>query len=178
MSSIRPLHDFPEIIRPATRLAALDIGTKTIGIALSTPEWRQDALNSSSTTTALTASIVTPLATITRSKWVNDLAALEKALQHYDIGGVIVGLPYNMDGSEGSRAQGVKQVVFNIIKAEPAWLGDCPIAFVDERLSTAGAVDLTTHHKNSRAAKKSGALDALAAQLILEKALAELRKPS
>lgn len=163
MSSIRPLHDFPEIIRPNTRLAALDIGTKTIGIALSSPDW------SSATP------FVTPLATITRSKWNNDLAALDKALQGYDIGGVIIGLPYHMDGSEGPRAQGVKQVVFNIIKAAPAWLGDCPIAFVDERLSTAGAMDLTEHHKNSKAAKKSGAIDALAAQLILEKALVELR---
>lgn len=159
MSSIRPLNDFPEIIPPNLRLVALDIGTKTIGIALSTPDWQS------------ATPFVTPLATITRSKWVNDLAALDKILSPHQIGGVIIGLPYNMDGSEGPRAQSVKQVVFNIIKAAPAWLGDCPIAFVDERLSTAGATDFTDHHKNSKAAKKSGALDALAARLILEKAL-------
>lgn len=159
MSSIHPLSDFPEIIQPPVRLAALDVGTRTIGIALSTPDWQ----------------MATPLTTITRSKWSNDLEALDKALSGYGVGGLIVGLPLNMDDSVGPRAQGVKQVVFNLIKAAPAWLASCPIAFVDERLSTAGADELTGHHKNGKAAKSSGALDALAAQLILERALTDLR---
>lgn len=160
MTSIHPLDDFLTILQPPVRLAALDIGTQTIGIALSTPDWQ----------------MATPLTTITRSKWANDMDALAKALHGYGVGGVVVGLPLNMDDSIGPRAQGVKQVVFNLIKADPEWLRGCPIAFVDERLSTAGAHDLTEHHKNGKAAKKSGALDALAAQLILERALDNLRR--
>lgn len=160
MSSIHPLSDFPQILQPPVRLAALDIGTKTIGIALSTPDWQ----------------MATPLTTITRGKWTQDIAALAKAMDGYGVGGVIVGLPLNMDDSVGPRAQGVKQVIFNLIKADPDWLHGCPIAFVDERLSTADAAELTSHHKNGRAAKKSGALDALAATVILERALTDLRR--
>lgn len=160
MSSIHPLHEFPQILRPPARLAALDIGTRTIGIALSTPDWQ----------------MATPLTTITRGKWVNDLAALAKVFEGCGVGGVVVGLPYHMDGTEGPRAQGVKQVVFNLLKADPPWLRGCPVAFVDERLSTAAAGDLAGHHRSSRAAKQSGALDALAATVILERALALLRQ--
>jgi len=160
MASIHPLTDFSQIIRPPARLAALDIGTKTIGIALSTPDWQ----------------MTTPLTTVTRGKWAMDLAALDKVMIGHEIAGLIVGLPLNMDDSEGPRAQGVKQVVFNLIKAEPAWLTGRPIAFVDERLSSAAAADLAGHFKSGRAAKASGALDALAAQVILERALTVLKQ--
>lgn len=155
MASIHPLADFPQILQPPARLAALDIGTKTIGMALSTPDWQ----------------MATPLATIQRGKWAMDLAALDKALAEFGVKGLVVGLPLNMDDSEGPRAQGVRQVVYNMIKAGPAWLDGVAIAFVDERLSSAGAGELTGHFKTSRAAKASGALDALAAQVILERAL-------
>jgi putative Holliday junction resolvase len=161
MSSILKLQDFPQILTPPARLAALDIGTKTIGIALSTPDWQ----------------MATPLTTITRGKWAMDMAALEKALAGYEIAGLIVGLPLNLDDSEGPRAQGVRQVIYNLLKAEPAWLADVAIAFVDERLSSAGAAEFIDHHKNIKAAKTSGALDALAAQVILERALKFLNNP-
>ena len=157
--SIHPLADFTQFVSPPARLAALDIGTRTIGVAMCTPDWQ----------------MATPVKTITRTKWVNDLAALHKAMDGFGIGGLIVGLPYLPDGSEGPRAQGVKQVVFNLIKAEPAWLGG-PIAFVDESLSTAAAAEYTAHHKNMKKAKHSGALDAMAACVILERALTDLRQ--
>ncbi len=150
--SIHPLAEFPAIIAPPVRLAALDIGQKTIGIALSTPDWQ----------------MATPLTTLKRGKWAADLAALEKTLTGFGVGGLIVGLPLNMDDSEGSAAQSVKQVVFNLIKASPKWL-DGPIAFWDERLSTAAAKDLLNTPR--AAAKSSGALDAVAAQVILQGAL-------
>lgn len=158
--SIHPLQDFARILHPPARLAALDIGTKTIGIALCTPDWQ----------------LATPLTTIKRGKWAADLAALDKVLSGYGVAGLIVGLPLNMDDSEGPRAQGVKQVVYNLIKAEPAWLAGAVIAFVDERLSSNEAASRIDHMKNSKAAKASGALDALAAQIILEHALTFLRK--
>lgn len=157
--SIHPLEEIAQIIAPPTRLAALDIGTKTIGIALCTPDWQ----------------MVTPLTTIQRGKWSVDLAALEKALSGYGIGALFVGLPLNMDGTAGPRAQGVKQVVFNLIKAEPKWLDGASIAFIDESLSSNVAHDMSMH-LSLKHAKSKGALDALAAKNILERALALLIK--
>lgn len=152
--SIHPLEDLAQNLRPPARLAALDIGTKTIGIALTSPDWQW----------------VTPLTTIQRGKWSVDLAALEKALASYEIDGLIVGLPLNMDGTAGPRAQGVKQVVFNLIKANPEWLAKAMISFVDESLSSNTAHDQSMH-LSLKHAKSKGALDALAAKNILERAL-------
>ncbi|MDB5477694.1 MAG: Holliday junction resolvase RuvX [Alphaproteobacteria bacterium] len=152
--SIHPLADFAQILQRPVRLAALDIGTRTIGIALSTPDWQT----------------VLPLTTLTRSKWSQDLLALEKALKGYEIGGLVIGLPFNMDGSEGPRAQGVRQVAYNLVKANPAWLSHCIIGFCDERHSSSTAHDMSAHLKLKRA-KESGALDALAATDILGRAL-------
>jgi putative holliday junction resolvase len=153
MLSIRPLAEMPQILRRPVRLAALDIGTKTIGIALSTPDWQ----------------MATPLTTIQRTKWTEDLKALDKALSGYGIGGLIVGLPVHMDETDSPQAQSVRQTVYNLIKSEPAWIASGGIiAFWDERLSTAAAAELTG---SSEKAKTSGALDAVAAQIILERAL-------
>jgi putative Holliday junction resolvase len=157
--SIHPLEELSQILAPPARLAALDIGTKTIGIALATPDWQ----------------MVTPLTTITRGKWAMDLAALEKALDGHGVKGLIVGLPLNMDDTEGPRTQGVKQVVFNIIKADPAWLKGGMIAFCDERLSSNTAHDQSAH-LSLKHAKSTGALDALAAVDILERAIRILKE--
>lgn len=157
--SIHPLENLPDFVRPPTRLAALDIGTKTIGIALSTPDWQ----------------IATPYTTITRVKWAVDLEALAKALKGYGVGALIVGLPLNMDGSEGPQAQSVKQTVFNLVKAEPDWMTDGVISFWDERLSTSAAQDVLSENMSRFKAKAAGALDAMAAKIILESALQHLR---
>ena len=152
------LDELADMIRPPTRLAALDIGTKTIGIALSTPDWQ----------------LATPYTTIRRTKWSQDLAALDTALAGYGIGGLIVGLPLNMDDSEGPQAQSVKQTVFNLLKAEPTWLQG-GVAFWDERLTTATAQDVLSENMSRFKAKAAGALDAMAAKIILESALNYLR---
>lgn len=157
--SIRSLEDLPQFVTPPARLAALDIGTKTIGIALSTPDWQ----------------IATPYTTVTRTKWAGDLEALGKALRGYGVGGLIVGLPLNMDGSEGPQAQSVKQTVFNLVKAEPEWLAGGAVCFWDERLSTSAAQDVLSENMSRFKAKAAGALDAMAAQIILESALQHLR---
>jgi len=159
--SIHPLEDLAQNLAPPARLAGLDIGTKTIGIALTTPDWQ----------------MVTPLTTIQRGKWSVDLANLERALGGYGIAGLIVGLPLNMDGTVGPRAQGVKQVVFNLIKANPEWLHRTMIAFIDESLSSNTAHDQSMH-LSLKHAKSKGALDALAARNILERALSELQNIS
>ncbi len=158
--SIRPLGELSQIVQPPMRLAALDIGTKTIGIALSTPDWQ----------------IATPYTTITRTKWAADIEALTKALDGYGVGGIIVGLPLNMDGSEGPQAQSVKQTVFNLVSAEPKGLAGIAIAFWDERLSTSAAQDVLSESMSRFKAKAAGALDAMAAKIILESALQHLKQ--
>ncbi|HXV73838.1 MAG TPA: Holliday junction resolvase RuvX, partial [Sphingomonadales bacterium] len=103
------------------RLMGLDVGEKTIGIALSD-------------TRLLIAS---PYETIARTKFTKDAATLLAKAAKENAGGFIVGLPLNMDGSEGPRAQSVRQFVKNLEE-----LTGLPIAFWDERLSTA-AVERT-----------------------------------
>lgn len=158
--SIHPLADLPRILKRPCRLAALDIGKKTLGLALSTPDWRQ----------------TTPLGTIQRSKWAVDMASLEKALKGFEIGALIVGLPLNMDDSEGPQAQSVRQTIDNLVRSAPKSLAGCVIAFADERLSTAGAQEVLGDHMSRGDAKESGALDAVAAQVILQRALDYLHK--
>jgi putative Holliday junction resolvase len=150
--SIHRLEDFPQLVARPARLAAMDIGRKTIGLALCTPDWR----------------MVTPLTTIQRGKWQADLVALEKAFNGFDIRGLVVGLPLNMDGTAGPQAQGVRQTINNMIEADPKFLERCIITFFDERLSTAAAEELFDSRQD---AKESGALDAVAAQVILQRAL-------
>jgi putative Holliday junction resolvase len=158
--SIHPLAEFATLLPFPCRLAAMDIGKKTIGLALSTPDWR----------------MVTPMGTIQRTKWQSDLTALGKALKGFDIKGLVIGLPYNMDDSEGPQAQSVRQTVTNMIEANPVWLDGCLLAFADERLSTAAANETLSDHISTRDAKDSGALDAVAAQVILQRALDVINK--
>jgi putative holliday junction resolvase len=158
--SIRPLSEWLESVHPPLRLAALDIGSKTIGLALSTPDWQ----------------MATPLTTVRRSKWPLDLAALDKALSGYGIGALIVGLPLNMDGTEGPAAQSIRRTTGNLIAADPKWIGPPGlVAFWDERLTTMMAEEDALDFGTIKAAKASGALDAMAAQIILERAVTYLR---
>jgi putative Holliday junction resolvase len=154
--SIRPLAEFPDFLRPPARLVAMDIGSRTIGLALSTPDWQ----------------MALPLTTIRRAKWHEDIKALDKALSGYGIGGIIVGLPLNDDDSIGPAAQGIKQTIANLIKEDLKWVSpDGMVAFWDERFSTAMAQETLFDNHNTKTAKSSGALDAMAAQIILERAL-------
>lgn len=154
--SIHPLSDLPQFVVPPQRLVAMDIGSRTIGLALSTPDWQ----------------MALPLTTIKRKKWHEDLAALDKALSGYGIGGLIVGLPLNMDDTVGPQAQGIKQTIMNLAETAPKWIdASGVISFWDERLSTAMAQEVMFSHHTTKSAKTSGALDAVAAQIILERAL-------
>lgn len=151
---IHPLADLPKLVKRPCRMAALDIGKKTLGLATCTPDWQ----------------MVTPLTTITRGKWQMDIQALEKALKGLEIKALLVGLPFNMDDSEGPQAQFVRQTVNDLIASKPRVLDGCVISFVDERLSTAGAENILDDRPR-REAKASGALDAVAAQIILQRAI-------
>jgi putative Holliday junction resolvase len=149
------LHDLTNYIKRPCRLAALDIGRKTIGIALTTPDWQ----------------MVTPLTTLHRKTLPYDIKALEKALHGFDIQAILVGLPINMDDTEGPQAIYVREVIDALLTETPAFLKNCYFSFADERLSTSGAENTLQDHMSRFDAKASGALDAVAAQYILERAL-------
>lgn len=134
----------------------LDVGTKTIGLALA----------------GAGMGIATPLHTLARTKFTKDMDALKKVIAEYEIAGFIIGYPVNMDGSEGPRAQSVRDFAIEFHKS----LGGDPwVALWDERLSTVSVEDfvdeMVEKKKTRRNAKASGLIDKLAAQVILQGAL-------
>lgn len=136
------------------RLLGFDLGTKTIGLALSDVERR----------------IATPLETIARRKFTLDAERIRSLAERFDVGGLVFGLPVNMDGSEGPRAQATRAFVRNLrpILALPA-------AFWDERLSTAAVTRALIAADASRR-RRAEVVDKLAAAYILQGALDRLDK--
>lgn len=136
------------------RLLGLDLGTKTIGLALSDLE-RQ---------------IATPLETIRRVKFTLDAAALLKIAASHGVAGLVIGLPLNMDGSEGPRVQSTRAFVRNL-----SGLTDLPMVFWDERMSTL-AVTRTLLSADTSRAKRAAVVDKMAAAYILQGALDRLAR--
>lgn len=134
-------------------LAGLDLGTKTIGVAVS------DAGHM----------IATPLETIKRTKFQADAAALFKITAHRQIAGLVLGLPLNMDGSEGPRAQSTRSFARNLER-----LTEMPITFWDERLSTVAAERALLEADTSRK-RRGEVIDHVAAGVILQGLLDRLR---
>jgi putative Holliday junction resolvase len=136
-------------LAPRARLMGVDLGTKTIGLALSDVERR----------------IATPLETIRRVKFTPDAERIRTLVAQHDVGGLVVGLPLNMDGSEGPRAQATRAFVRNLKPLLPL-----PALFWDERLSTV-AVTRTMLDADASRAKRAQHVDKLAAAYILQGAL-------
>jgi putative holliday junction resolvase len=131
------------------RLMGLDLGTTTIGIA----------------TSDLTRQIATPIMTISRKKFTPDAMELLALATRENVGVIILGLPINMDGSEGPRAQATRAFARNLAK-----LTDLAIVYWDERLSTAAVERMLIQADTSRA-KRDKVIDKLAAAYILQSAL-------
>ena len=130
-------------------LLGLDLGTKTIGIAVSDTLW----------------SIATPRETIKRKKFGLDADALAVIIKNTNAGGIVLGLPMNMDGSEGPRCQATRAFARNLVAR-----CDLPIGFWDERLSSIAAERAMLEADMSRA-KRANAIDHVAASYILQGAL-------
>lgn len=128
------------------RLLGLDLGTKTIGLALSD----------------VGRMIASPYDTIRRSKFTADAKTLFAIVDAQDVGGLVLGLPLEMDGNEGPRCQSARQFATNLIG-----LRDIPIAFWDERLSTA-AVTRTLLEADASRKRRGELVDKLAAAYILQ----------
>lgn len=133
----------------------LDLGSKTIGVAVS------DAAQS----------IATPVTTIERTKFSKDMEALGKLISEFDIGGYILGWPLNMDGSEGRRCDAVRSFADEMTK-RPKIFGQNPfIALWDERLSTQAVDEFLDKTVNMHRKNRKNVIDKLAAQVILQGAL-------
>jgi putative Holliday junction resolvase len=129
----------------------LDIGTKTIGLAISDPGLM----------------VASPIETIRRGKrFADDAKALLDLIDRRGVGGLIVGLPINMDGSEGPRCQSVRAFAENLLK-----LRDLPLAFWDERLSTAAVNRFLIGEADMSRKRRAEVVDKMAAAYILQGAL-------
>lgn len=145
--------EFAAAIPGFTSLAGLDFGEKTIGIAIS------DRIGA----------VATPLETIRRKKFTLDAERLFEIVKQREIGGLVLGLPRNMDGSEGPRCQKTRAFARNLSK-----LTDLPIGFWDERLSTVAAERALLEADTSRK-RRSEVIDHVAASYILQGALDRMR---
>ena len=140
-------------IPAGNRLLGLDLGEKTIGLALS------DTL----------LSIATPMQTLKRGKFAADAAQLDIIISAQGVGGLVVGLPLNMDGSDGPSAQSARAFARNWAARSPL-----PVLMQDERLSTT-AVTRTLLEADASRRRRSEVVDKMAAAYILQGALDRLR---
>jgi putative Holliday junction resolvase len=143
---------FAAALPPMAALIGLDLGDKTIGVAVS------DRM----------LSVATPLETIRRKKFGLDAARLQDIIADRQIGGLILGLPRNMDGSEGPRCQSTRAFARNFDR-----LGDLPIGFWDERLSTVAAEKALLEADTTRK-RRAEVIDHVAAGYILQGVLDRL----
>ena len=144
--------ELPGRLARGERLLGLDPGSKTIGLAISD--------------SALT--VASPLETIKRGKFTQDAARLAEICKDYRIGGLVIGLPVNMDGTEGPRCQSVRQLARNLV--EKAGFTQ-PIAFWDERLSTAAVERFLVDEADMTRKRRAEVVDKMAAAYILQGAL-------
>jgi len=149
-----PLEDLAAQLPPKARLMGLDLGTKTIGLALSDVERR----------------LASPLDTIRREKFSKDAAALLRRATEFEIFAFVVGLPLNMDGTEGPRSQATRAFMRNL-----SALSTSPYIYWDERLSTA-AVTRELIAQDASRAKRAEVVDRMAAAYILQGALDRLAR--
>ncbi|MEG6509743.1 Holliday junction resolvase RuvX [Methyloligella sp. 2.7D] len=135
------------------RLIGLDLGSKTIGLALSD----------------VSRSVATPLKTIKRTKFTTDVAELMAAIEEHGVGAIVLGLPLNLDGTEGPRVQSTHAFARNLRK-----LTELPIVYWDERLSTA-AVERHLIEADASRKRRGEVVDRMAAAYILQGALDRLQ---
>ncbi|MEE8393860.1 MAG: Holliday junction resolvase RuvX, partial [Rhodospirillales bacterium] len=132
------------------RLLGLDVGARTVGLAISD----------------VRRTIATPMSTIRRAKFAGDAAKLARIAGENGVGGLIIGLPVSMDGTEGRRCQSVRQFAANLLEVI-----DLPAAFWDERLSTAAVERAMIDEADMTRKRRKKSIDKAAAAYILQGAL-------
>jgi putative Holliday junction resolvase len=151
--TLEDIEAFAARLAPGARVIGIDAGTKTLGLALSD----------------VTRTIASPLTVLKRTKFKEDAAALLKIAAEHQIAGFVLGLPINLDGTAGPRAQATRALAKNMNA-----LTDLPILLWDERLSTAAA-ERTLLEADASRKRRAEVIDKLAAAIILQGALDRMR---
>lgn len=149
------IEDLPALLPRYGALLGLDLGEKTIGVAVSDP----------------TRTVASPLETLRKTKFTDDAKALFKLMDGREVAGLVIGLPVNMDGTEGTRCQSNRAFARNLLRLRP----DLVIAFWDERMSTMAVNRFLIDEMDATRAKRAGLVDQMAASWILQGALERLR---
>ncbi len=136
-----------------TRLLGLDLGSKTVGVAISDPDRR----------------VASPLETLARGRFRELGPRLLEIIDHRGVAGLVLGWPVNMDGSEGPRCQATRQFARNLLE-----LRDIPIVFWDERLSTRAVERMLIDELDTTRKRRAELVDKLAAAYILQGVLDHL----
>jgi putative Holliday junction resolvase len=152
--AVLDISDLPAVLPKGAPVVGLDLGEKTIGVAVS------DA----------SLMIASPLELIRRTQFTKDAETLFKLMASRSAAGMVIGLPVNMDGTEGPRCQSVRAFGRHILR-----LRDLPIAFWDERLSSAAVNRVLIAEADITRARRADLVDKMAAAYILQGALERLR---
>jgi putative holliday junction resolvase len=148
--------DLKNLLAAGERVLGLDVGTKTIGMALSDT----------------TLIIATPLGTIRRTRFRDDALSILAEIDRHKVGAVVIGLPLALDGGSSPRTQGVRQFARNLLAVR-----DMPAVFWDERMSTA-AVERVMIEADLSRKRRAETIDKAAAAYILQGLLDRLRHPA
>ena len=143
-------------LAPRQRVLGLDVGTKTVGLAVSDSDLK----------------VAAALDTIKRTKFSQDAETLQRLIAERDVGGLVIGLPVSMDGTEGPAAQSVRQFAANL----DAKLKDINIALWDERLSTSAVQRFLVDEADMSRRRRAEVVDKMAATYILQGALDSLKR--
>lgn len=149
------LLELPSLVPRGRRLLGLDIGRRTLGLALSDASWL----------------VATPVRTLRRTRLAQDLQALRALAGELEVGGLVAGLPVEMDGREGPRCQSVRQFARDLLATL-----ELPLAFWDERLSTAAVERMLIGEADLSRKRRRDVVDRAAAAWILQGALDALRE--
>ena len=148
--AVTAIERIKETLAPEQRLLGLDVGARTIGLALSD----------------VSLTVATPMETIRRGKFAEDAGRLRTIIAAEDVGGLVIGLPVSMDGTEGPRCQSVRQFAENLLEHV-----DLPMAFRDERLSTKAVERVLIQEADMTRKRRAEVIDKMAAAYILQGAL-------
>ena len=148
--AITAIERIKETLAPEQRLLGLDVGARTIGLALSD----------------VSLTVATPMETVRRGKFAEDAGRLRTIIAAEGVGGLIIGLPLNMDGTEGPRCQSVRQFAENLLEHV-----NLPMAFWDERLSTKAVERVLIQEADMTRKRRAEVIDKMAAAYILQGAL-------
>ncbi len=154
------IKDLKTYLKRGQKLMALDLGTKTIGLALSD----------------IMLSVASPLETIKRKKFTPDAERLEALISEHEVGALVMGLPLEMDGSEGARCQSTRDFARNFMQRPGN--ENIPVAFWDERLSTSAVERMLVDDVDMTRKRRGEVIDKLAATYILQGALDALAHQS